>query len=436
MESALASLNGIEAAASEPRVIRAGTLIDGTGAPPVRDGVVIIEDQKIRYAGPAAGAPAVDVPAEQRLDAPDGTVLPGLIDSHVHLTFNARTEATSPAVIEQIVTDDDWMIAIRAVQAAQAALAAGVTTVRDCGAKGLVTLRLRDLIAEGFINGPRIVACGMPITTTAGHCHWLGLQADTEDEVIRATREMVREGADFIKVMATGGGMTRDSNVNEPQYTLAQLTAIRQEAHRLGRRVTAHSHAGTGQRVCLDAKFDMIEHCNWHTPEGWSFDEELMGEVVRAGMYIGITLSGPQQSAAKAEQSPDELSDALQDRYDTLREMRQMGAKIVLHSDAIAPITTYEDYPFSLVAAVRYGGFTPIEAVHAATGLAAEAIGLGETTGTLAPGKAADVLVVDGDVGGEIRAVSETRWVIRNGRVVAGNGVVRVTPSCVPAGIA
>lgn len=420
------------ATAGEIRVIRAGTLIDGAGGPPVRDGAVVIEGGAIAYAGPAAGAALPDVPAAQRIDAPGGTVLPGLIESHVHLTFNTRTAATSPAVIAQLVADDDWTIAIRAVQAAQACLGAGITTVRDCGAKGLVTMRLRDLIAEGFINGPRVLACGMPITTTAGHCHWCGLEANNEQEVVLAARRMAQAGADFIKVMATGGGMTAHSNIAEPQYSVPELAAIARESHRLGRRVTAHSHAGKGQRNCLEAGIDMIEHCNWHTPDGWEFDEALMRDIVRAGMYIGITLSGPQQAAAAARTPYDALPEALRVRYETLHEMRAMGAKIVLHSDAIAPITTYEDFPFSLVAAVRYGSFSSVEAIHASTGLAAEAIGLDGVTGRLAPGLAADVLVVDGDLAADIGAIARTRQVLRDGRVVATDGWVRTTSSAVP----
>jgi imidazolonepropionase-like amidohydrolase len=411
------------------QLIRAGTLIDGTGAPAIRDGAVVIADGRIVYAGPAANAPAQEIPADRQIDAPDGTVLPGLIDSHVHLTFNARTRATAEAVIEQLGTDDDYMIAIRAVQAAQACLGAGITTVRDCGAKGLVVLRLRDLIASGFINGPRILACGMPITTTAGHCHWCGLEADGEHEVTVAARSMARAGADFIKVMATGGGMTARSNINEPQYTVGELSAIRREAHRLGRRVTAHSHAGKGQRVCLDAGIDMIEHCNWHSPDGWAFDEELMAEVVRAGTWIGITHSGPQQAAAKAGTPYDALPQALRDRFETLQEMRHMGTKIVLHGDAIAPMTCYEDFPYTIVAAVRYGGFSPVEAVHAATGRAADAIAILDETGTLTPGKAADILVVDGDVTADIEALARTRAVLRDGQVVAGYRTVRTTDS-------
>ncbi len=412
------------------RIIYAGTLIDGTGAPPITDAAVVLSDDgRISYAGPAATAPAVDVSAAQRLDVPEGTVLPGLIDSHLHLTFNARTEATSPAVIAQLVADDEATITIRAVQAAQACLGVGITTVRDCGAKGLVVLRLRDLINQGVIQGPRILSCGMPITTTAGHCHWCGLTADNEQEAVHAARQMVREGADFVKVMATGGGMTVNSNIFEPQFSVAELSAIVRESHRLGRRVSAHSHSPSGQQNCLDAGIDMIEHCNWHTPAGWCFDQDVMQRAVDVGTYIGITLSGPQQQAARAATPVDELPKGLQERYEILRQMRQMGTKIVLHSDAIAPITLYEDFPLSLVAAVLYGGLSPVEAIHASTGLAAEAIGIDAETGTLEAGKQADLLIVEGNVGADINAVRQTRQVMRSGEVVAQDGYVRTSPS-------
>jgi imidazolonepropionase-like amidohydrolase len=273
----------------------------------------------------------------------------------------------------------------------------------------------------------------MPITTTAGHCHWLGQRADNEQEVVLATRRMVEAGADFIKVMSTGGGMTPTSNIYEPQYTVAELSAIVREASRLRRRVTAHSHSPSGQRACLEAGIGMIEHCNWHTPQGQCFDEELTARLNAAGVYFGITLSGPQQRAAMVDQPFAALSPDLQRRYEILRRMREMGSKIVLHSDAIAPITTYEAFPFSLIAAIRYGGFSLPEAIHAASGRAAEAIGLGDEVGTLAPGKAADVLIVSGDIERDLRALNCTRQVLRGGRILAEHGAVRVTASTVPA---
>jgi imidazolonepropionase-like amidohydrolase len=159
------------------------------------------------------------------------------------------------------------------------------------------------------------------------------------------------------------------------------------------------------------------------------FDEELMAEIVRAGTWIGITHSGPQQAAAKAGTPYDELPQALRDRFETLQEMRHMGTKIVLHSDAIAPITCYEDFPYTIAAAVRYGGFSPVEAVHAATGRAADAIDILDDTGTLTPGKDADILVVDGDVATDIEALARTRAVLRDGQFVAGYRTVRTTDS-------
>jgi imidazolonepropionase-like amidohydrolase len=411
------------------KVIYAGKLIHGTGSPPVTDAVLVVEGGTITNVGPEATTEVPSVPEEQRIDARAGTVLPGLIDSHLHLVFNARTKATSPAVIEQIVGDDDTELGIRAAQAAQACLGVGITTVRDCGGRGLVTLRIRDLIAQEFIHGPRVLACGMPITTTAGHCHWLGLEADNVFEVITAARQMVGAGADFIKVMATGGGMTVNSNVTQPQYSAEELGAIAREAHRLGRRVAAHSHAPSGHVNCLEGGIDMIEHCNWHTPEGTKYDPEIMKRIVDTGTYVGITLSGPQQFAAAQRTCWDDLPDALKSRYEILHQMRDTGAKIAIHSDAIAPITRYEHFPHSVEAAVFYGGFSAVDAIHACTGMAAEAIGIDGSVGTLERGKEADILIVDGDVTADITAIENIQLVMRAGEVVAAGGSVRTTQS-------
>jgi imidazolonepropionase-like amidohydrolase len=413
--------------------IFAGHLIDGTGRPPIHDAAILIDAEgNIAYVGPRDRLPHEHFAIESRLEAGSDTLVPGLIDSHVHLTFNARSRADSPAVIEQLTSDDDAMLAIRAVQAAQSCLAVGITTVRDCGARGLVVLRLRDLIADQVIHGPRILACGMPITTTAGHCNWCGLRADNEAEVILATRRMVQAGADFVKVMATGGGMTPGSNLCEAQYSEAELSALVREAVRLGKRATAHSHSATGQLNCLQAGMHMIEHCNWHTPEGQMFDEALMQQLIDARTFIGITLSGPQQRAALESVPFERLDPALQQRYRILHRMREMHADLVLHSDAIAPITRYEHFPWSLVAAVDYGGFDPVEAIHAATGRAARAIGISEVTGTVEQGKKADLLIVEGNVAQDMRAITRPRQVIRNGAVVAGADWVRTSPSGVP----
>ena len=284
----------------QPRVIRAGCLIDGSGQPALRNAAVVIEDGVITFVGPEDAPEVPAVPVEQQLDARDGTVLPGIIDTHVHLAFNTRKAAAVPEIIEQTQTDDLTLLGGRVIQAAQAALSGGTTTLRDCGAPGFVTLRIRDLIASRFISGPRLLASGMPITTTGGHLWWCGLEADSRDDVIRATRMLIREGVDFIKIMATGGGMTVGTNTAQPQYDAEQLAAIVREARRLGtpseagrsgRLTTAHSHCAAGHLNCMAAGVDMIEHCSWNTPEGGTrFEPEVAKQFVDHGTYISITL--------------------------------------------------------------------------------------------------------------------------------------------------
>src|SRR5688572_13789081 len=145
--------------------------------------------------------------------------------------------AVTAAQVALIRSDSDSERIVRALAAAQAALAVGVTTICDCGAKGDTTLRLRDLVEAGVVAGPRILSSGPPITTRAGHCWWLGGEADTTDEAIARVRELVKLGVDFVKVMATGGNLTRGSNPLEAQYSVETLAAIVADAHRLGRRV-------------------------------------------------------------------------------------------------------------------------------------------------------------------------------------------------------
>src|SRR5207302_6902091 len=160
----------------------------------------------------------------RRFDFPGCTVLPGLIDTHVHLVFSALS--SNAAVVEQVTGETDEQLLRRALANARAALRAGVTTVRDCGGRGRVTQEVRDRIRRGEAEGPDVLSCGAPITTRTGHCHWLGLVADTPLEVRAAAERMLAQGADFLKVMATGGNMTPSSDPMRAPYDTGTLTMI------------------------------------------------------------------------------------------------------------------------------------------------------------------------------------------------------------------
>src|SRR5438477_1657560 len=236
------------------QVILAGRLIDGTGADVQRERALYIQDGQIQGIT-AAG----DVPTDAEvIDLSRLTVLPGLIDCHVHLAFSG-----SPAPLQDLLAEDDQQLLLRGVASARVALGTGITTVRDLGGRGGVTFRLRDAIQSKLIAGPRVLAAGSPITITGGHCNFLGLEADGEAEVRVAARRQLKAGANCLKIMATGGYMTPGTNKNRAQYSVQEIAAAVDEAARAHVTVAAHGLGTDGIRNAVQAGVNTIEHCNW-----------------------------------------------------------------------------------------------------------------------------------------------------------------------------
>jgi imidazolonepropionase-like amidohydrolase len=383
--------------------------------------------------------PSGDMPTDADvLDLSNSTVLPGLIDCHVHLVFSAGDNP-----LRDLGLEDDHRLLLRGTAAARQALAAGITTVRDLGGRGEVTFRLRDAIEDGLIRGPRILAAGSPITITGGHCHFLGLEADDEATVRAAARRQLKAGATCLKIMATGGRMTPGSNVGRAQFSVAELGAAVDEARRGNVPIAAHAIGTEGIRNAVQAGVNTIEHCSWLAKRpSVEFDESAaarMAEQNTVAVPTMDTIVGPMKAAA------GNLSPGLKEHISLrpeitacLRRMRQLGVPIVTGTDAGVGWTPFDSLALEIELLVTEVGLSGLEAIHAATGAAARAIGLEDTVGTVAVGREADLIVLDRDPSADVGALREVQLVIQAGTVVAKDcQVLDLThrPSPMPAAV-
>ena len=275
-----------EAVPSAQTVIRARALIDGTDSPPVGNAVVVVEGCRVVAAGPEEAVEAPRGPGVKELTFPDGYLLPGLIDAHTHLMFGAG-DATYEEVIER---DSDEVMLLRAARNAHIHLSAGVTTLRDCGARNQVTFDLRRGVRQGLALAPRLLLSGRPVTVTGGHFWWCNGEADGVEGVRKAVRRLVRDGADFIKIMASGGGTAGTDN-RRPSYSVEELRAIVDEAHALGKPTTAHCIATQSIVNALDSGVDSIEHATFIEPDGsYRFNPRIAERIARQGVLVSPTV--------------------------------------------------------------------------------------------------------------------------------------------------
>jgi imidazolonepropionase-like amidohydrolase len=389
-------------------MIRAGRLIDGTGAEARADQTLWIEDGLIVRGGPALESDGAQT--DNVLDLRGLTVLPGLIDAHVHLVFSAGENA-----LADVLAEDDQRLLLRSVIAARQALAAGITTVRDLGGRGGVTFRLRAAIDDGILVGPRILAAGSPITITGGHCHFLGLEADGEPAVRAAARGQLKSGANCLKIMSTGGRMTPGTNIAVAQYSVAEIQAAVEEARRGGVSIAAHGLGTDGIRNAVLAGVDTIEHCNWIGADGSvAFDASVAARMAEQGTGVVATLT-PLQRA------PEPIQTGV---VAATRRMHEMGVPFVAGTDAGVSRVRFDSLAGELAILVRRIGLSPLQAIHAATGASARILGLDARLGTLEPGRVADLIAVEGEPDRDISTLRSVRVVVRNGRVVARDGVV------------
>lgn len=413
---------------TRPDVILAGAVIDGTGAEPRPRQALLLREGRLAGLLPQADLTRTQLQGAAVLDLGPATVLPGLIDTHVHLTFSAV--GSHDAVRRGVVEESPERLALRALVNAQSHLAAGVTTMRDVGGPGLLTLAVRDAVRDGLAPGPRIQAAGPAITTPGGHLNFLGAVAEGAEALRRAAREVLEAGADLVKLCATGGIMTSESDPMACQYTAEELRGAVEEAEARGTLVAAHVLNARALEACVRAGVRSIEHCMWQDAPGeFRFRPELAAEMRSKGIFAGLTFAGIAQARYRElalGQPPEEdlgvWRQRLENAYAAGREMIASGVRFVLHSDAGVRQTPFGAF-WLIPATARFElQLSPLEAIRAVTASPAELMGLSEEIGTLVPGLRADLLVVDENPAERIEALAHPRLVLQDGRVVAEGG--------------
>ncbi|MFS8097847.1 amidohydrolase family protein [Lentzea alba] len=336
----------------------------------------------------------------QVVDLGDVTLLPGLVDAHVHLGFDPDGKAA-----EHLQHDAEDVMLQRIRANAREALHAGVTTVRDLGDRSYLTLEARDA-------GPEVLVSGPPVTTTGGHCWFLGGEADGIDGIRKAVTERVERGVDVVKIMVTGGSITPGSSPFHQQYTTDEIKAGVEIAHAAGIPVAVHAHAPAGIRAAVEAGVDSIEHGFFLTPEGAVADWDTVDLLVQKGIYVSTT------TARRPSGNPlPPISVRVRENF---ARMRELGVRLVCSSDAgVGPFSRFDSVPHGVAEFCDVLGFRPAEAIAAATSVAAQSCGLGGRKGRIAPGHDADLLAVAGDPLKDVAALLDVRAVFRAGERVS-----------------
>jgi imidazolonepropionase-like amidohydrolase len=369
-------------------IVRAGILYDGTMDVPRRNVDVIIEDGKITELRNSGG----------KCDREAACVTPGMVNAHVHLEMSGQPDPLHLA--KQYTTVQRTL---HAVENARKSLRAGVTCVRDVGASDAISIEVRDAIDQGRIPGPRMRAAGKVLCMTGGHGWPIGRAVDGPWDARKGVREQRQDGADCIKLIATGGVLTKGAVPGIAQLTLEEMSAACEEAHRHEMRVGAHAIGTQGIKDALRSGVDSIEH-------GHMLDDEAIALFKERGAYLVPTLTAPTCILEHAEHGgqPDyvvrKAREINEHMLQNIRRAFEAGVKIAGGSDAGTPFNYHENYAYEVVLMHKLLGMTPQQALHAATAVAAELIGLHR--GFVQPGEPADLLLLDIDIARDLNALS------------------------------
>ena len=423
------------------KLIRSGRLIDARGGPPIERGAVLVQGSTIVAVGREADVAAPEGAPVEEFDYPGMTVMPGMVDCHTH--HNGIGDGRAG---DELVTLPDEVLTLQSARNARANLFSGVTSIRENGPKNMTMFRLRDAINQGLAIGPRMVLCGRPVAIVGGHMGYFGSEVTGQTEVRAMTRQLIKEGADYIKITATGGS-TRTSFPLRPSFDVDELRAATDEARKFGKLTATHCLSSEGIAYSLEAGVDMIIHCTYRDADGSdNFRQDIAERIGEQGSFVNPTIHVARSSIwairRRAERQEKLTRDQqstldtglrnLEQRLEDCRKMIDMGLKVITGSDS-----SWGDYQLGNTVyeteLLVEAGYTPMQGVLSVTSEAAKALGIDSGVGTLEPGKEADIIIVDGDPSTDVNALWNVRDVFKAGdRIERGSdesvGRVRQQP--------
>ena len=398
---------------SATTVIQAGHLLDIKSGRTIDNATVVIQGDKIVSLGPPQwGNPPANL---KTINLREATLLPGLIDAHTHLTFD-------PVFGYQQLGISIPKEALIGAKNARLTLEAGFTTVRNVGAKGYTDIALRDAINEGMLPGPRIIASGPALSITGGHCdenllpyEWHARSdgaADGVEGVQHKVREIIKYGADVIKICATGGVLSKGDDPRASQYTLDEMKAIVADAHRLGRKVAAHAHGAQGIAWAAEAGVDSIEHGSYIDDNGIKVMKEH-GTYLVPTQYLSDWMKANAQKIGLPAMYAEKMKTTTAISRANVKRAMQAGVKIAFGTDAAVYPHGLNAHEFAVYVEM---GMTPMEAIKTATVNAADLLGW-KQIGSIEPGNYADIIAVNGDPTKDVTVLENPVFVMKGGVV-------------------
>jgi imidazolonepropionase-like amidohydrolase len=387
-------------------LINAARVIADPREAPIMGGSVLIDAGLIVAVGKVEELRRLASSPPREIDLGARTLMPGLIDSHVHLGFDG-----GPTPVARMKAASDAQLLVLMLRSARELLSAGVTTARDLGSRAHLGLDIQEAIETGMADGPTLVVANEPITTTGGHCWFMGGEVDSDAEIRHAVRERHKAGANVVKVMSTGGFMTTGSAPWHAQFASDELRTLVDEARRVEMPVAAHAHGTPGIANAVAAGVTTLEHCSWVVQGGLpgdGYNEDIVDRIVDEGIRVCVTAN------VRFNEREPVGREASRRR---IARMHEAGVRFIAGTDAGINNVPHYEYAGGLLA-LESAGLSAAEVLVAATVEAANACGLASSKGVLAPGMDADLIAVDGNPLEDLTSLRGEMWIMKGGRVI------------------